>query len=276
MAAGRQQESGIQTCTLAKQLFQLVRLSAREQALTQPALVFAALLGARTSACKASHCSLPPTVGMNADPGGAARDLLLLLQEGGGAVAREILLRIGQARHLRGSLGSALLEGPDDPVAVGRYLLPVVLLSLEVLLVRRQGCLLISLVQGPLADPVGQVDLLIRELVLERVCRQELLLVVDLGNLLRLHVVLDLVVQVLHDHREQLDDALGLELALALAGEGGLRCLVLRDVEVRALLCQEHALNGPELDGVVRVVRGQRRACTCQELDRILVVLLGL
>mmetsp|Transcript_18654 Transcript_18654/g.50590 ORF Transcript_18654/g.50590 Transcript_18654/m.50590 type:complete len:743 (+) Transcript_18654:2-2230(+) len=223
--------------------------------------------------------SLPQAEEADAGEGGVVEGPAALLQQRRRVVAGDVLLRAHEALHLRCALRRALREGADDPVAVRRDPRLVVLLVLEVSLVQSQVGLLVALLLGALPDHVAQVDLLGCELVLELVRGGELLLKVQLGEFLRLHAVLDLVVQVLHDHGEELDDTLGLVLALALAREDSLRCLVLRDVEVRALLREGEALhvalNGAHLDGVLAVVGAERRARLREQPDGRLVVRLG-
>mmetsp|Transcript_18655 Transcript_18655/g.50595 ORF Transcript_18655/g.50595 Transcript_18655/m.50595 type:complete len:749 (+) Transcript_18655:2-2248(+) len=223
--------------------------------------------------------SLPQAEEADAGEGGVVEGPAALLQQRRRVVAGDVLLRAHEALHLRCALRRALREGADDPVAVRRDPRLVVLLVLEVGLVGGHVDVLVVLVLRALADHVTQVHLLGLELALEPVRRGELPLELELGELLGLHAVLDLVVQVLHDHAQELDDALGLVPPVALAGEDGLRRLILGDIKVRPLLREGEALHvaldRPELDRVVAVVRGQRRLRLGQQLDGVLILGLG-
>mmetsp|Transcript_123248 Transcript_123248/g.331029 ORF Transcript_123248/g.331029 Transcript_123248/m.331029 type:complete len:207 (-) Transcript_123248:149-769(-) len=112
--------------------------------------------------------------------------------------------------------------------------------------------------------------------------RVHLLLVRELRGLLGLHVIRNLVVQVLDDHRQQRHHALGLADAVGGLGEGRVRGLELGDLELWfiPLLSQrgalDGALDGAEARGVLVVVLGECVAHLHQQLDGILVVLLSL
>mmetsp|Transcript_16018 Transcript_16018/g.44071 ORF Transcript_16018/g.44071 Transcript_16018/m.44071 type:complete len:244 (-) Transcript_16018:1542-2273(-) len=204
------------------------------------------------------------------------------LQQGslGLAVTNEVLLGPNEALHLRSTLCSTPLEGADNPIAVGLDRCLVFLLVFEVLLVLCHVRLLLSFLLLPLRNHVLQVDLLFLERCLELFGRCELLFELELGSLLCPHVILDLVIQVLHDHGQQLDDALGFMLALALARKLGFWGLICRNIEVGALLCQSKilhaALDGTQLDRVIAVIGGQGLTCFCQQPDGRLVRFFGI
>mmetsp|Transcript_68451 Transcript_68451/g.200955 ORF Transcript_68451/g.200955 Transcript_68451/m.200955 type:complete len:739 (+) Transcript_68451:64-2280(+) len=209
---------------------------------------------------------------------------LLLLHEGAGRrhVAGEEVLRGGEALHLGLALLGALREGAHDPVAVRLDLGLVVLLLLEVILV----IILVLLLVGPVALLVGdgllEVRLLLVKGVLELLSDLHLLLVLGLGVRLTLGVVLDLVVEVLDDVAHEGDDALGLALARALVREGGIRGLILGDLELGVGAEDLHegaalaALNLAHLELVLGVELGEGILGGLEESDRVLVVLLAL
>mmetsp|Transcript_71902 Transcript_71902/g.210642 ORF Transcript_71902/g.210642 Transcript_71902/m.210642 type:complete len:256 (-) Transcript_71902:1192-1959(-) len=125
-------------------------------------------------------------------------------------------------------------------------------------------------------DHALQVDLLRLQARLQLVGGGQLLLVVQLRKLLRLHTVADLVAQVLHDHGQDGDDALGLELPLPLPRERGIGGLVRRHLEVGPLLGHRNPLDRSKLDRVVGVVGSQDVARLGKQRDRVLVLRLRL
>mmetsp|Transcript_125658 Transcript_125658/g.305241 ORF Transcript_125658/g.305241 Transcript_125658/m.305241 type:complete len:240 (+) Transcript_125658:230-949(+) len=172
-----------------------------------------------------------------------------------------------------------MLEGPQDPVAVWRDPGLVVHLVLVLSLVSSlQGFLLALLGRQP-RDRLLQAQLLGLQVRLELLRNPHGGLVLQLGGLLVLHAVPDLVGQVFDEHREDGDNVLRLTLAGALARERGVGGLELRDLEVGLLLLQRktfhRALDRPHLDLVLRVVPGQDRLGLVQQLDGGLVLPLG-
>mmetsp|Transcript_86490 Transcript_86490/g.201265 ORF Transcript_86490/g.201265 Transcript_86490/m.201265 type:complete len:354 (-) Transcript_86490:1195-2256(-) len=197
-------------------------------------------------------------------------------EEGGlRSVASKVLLGRNEGVQFRRSTSGTLLKLVDGQVAVRFDLGVVVLLCFEVFQVGLQRSLLVSSLKLTLGDHALQADLLGLEFGQHRFGSLELFLKIKLCKLFSFHGIADLVFKVLHDHGDELDNAFGLVLAAALAGEGGLRSLVRGNLELRALLRQRCPLHRPKLNRVVCVVGRQDVPGRLQQHNGILVFLLG-
>mmetsp|Transcript_25065 Transcript_25065/g.63829 ORF Transcript_25065/g.63829 Transcript_25065/m.63829 type:complete len:684 (-) Transcript_25065:20-2071(-) len=169
------------------------------------------------------------------------------------------------------------MESTDDPVAIRRDVFLVIVLTLQVLLVGLLVRGLVAPLLGALRDGVLEAQLLGHELVVQLLRCGHLLLVVQLGDLLALHAVLDLIVQVLDDHGQDAHDALRFALTVALVGEDCIGRLVFGDPELWRLLREDRlgrALHVAHLDLVLGIKFGERMPGRHQQVDRLLVLLL--
>mmetsp|Transcript_127124 Transcript_127124/g.368030 ORF Transcript_127124/g.368030 Transcript_127124/m.368030 type:complete len:200 (-) Transcript_127124:262-861(-) len=149
--------------------------------------------------------------------------------------ANQELLSAREAVHLRRASSRAFFEGPQDPIAVGFDGRPVAELALEGRLVLRfLPGLYLSLLPA-LRDCLLQADLFGGKVVFQFLRRGHLFLECELRLLLRLHTILNFVIQILKDHCYNGDDTLRLIFAFAALRELRNWRLVSRDLKLRLL-----------------------------------------